>query len=641
MITHSRLAEIRRQLFGRKTAKRPKPPNEAERLYLGAMRLYADAFREIVGGAIAQTYPELLDPANVRKDSDASRVASALKHPDRLGAGAKKRRKLPRRLRGRAVMQEFSRGTLHSGSGDIVHNPAQARAIAAHEGARHDATRVGPLTLGKKAKRVLAGITNPLKAAAEKVPLGQVAGTVKTHVERDVVRYMPGLKNTDLFLGAEVAEWRRENVDLISSFTDDMLEKISDLLEDYDGLRVEDMATALEDTFGLTLARAELIARDQVLKLNGRMNQQAQENAGVSHYRWSTSHDASVRDDHADLDDTIHSWDDPPVVNEDKVAKGKPERREHPGGDFQCRCIAIPVLEEFETPAVESSEELDGGWDETAHPREPAGSSTGGQFAGAGPGSGTVQHLGDTRVNNPEKVHAAARGLLGRDLTHEDVKSLTQVHALDVPGADHVEYEVWPHGSDGLNYEARVLDKEGKELLVTKRQLETNWESGRREVEVHHDLMIVAEHLQGEGLGSKLFDAQLKEYQARGGIDRITTSAAWVGTYQWPRLGFGLTNAKDLTELKAEAHGWLSEHGVAVSYKDFDKVKTVNDLARLTTKSPVTYETAKGPVTTPNLGKAFLINRGLNESHKPLELKFDLGPKSKELKAYAKARKSG
>jgi SPP1 gp7 family putative phage head morphogenesis protein len=283
VITQSRLAEVRKRLFGRKLAKRPKPPNEAERLYLGAARVYADTFKQIVGDVIAETYPELL-------------------------------------------------------------------------GARSDA-RVGPLMLGKHASKVLAHITNPLRAAQDRIPLDQVAGTVRGHVERDVQRYMPGLKNTDLFLGGQIAGWRRDNVGLITSMTDDMLEKIGNLLEDYDGTRVEDVATSLEDTFGLTRARAELIARDQVLSLNAQMNQQAQQNAGVEEFIWSTSQDDSVRgqkeldkgqepkgQDHASLNGLKFRWDNPPVVDH---ATGDTAL---PGEPIQCRCVAIPVLEEFDEP---------------------------------------------------------------------------------------------------------------------------------------------------------------------------------------------------------------------------------------------------------------------------------------------------
>lgn len=60
-------------------------------------------------------------------------VNQALKHPNKLGAGAKKRAKLKPSQRPAAVMKEFKRGTLHSGSGAIVTNKKQAVAIAISE----------------------------------------------------------------------------------------------------------------------------------------------------------------------------------------------------------------------------------------------------------------------------------------------------------------------------------------------------------------------------------------------------------------------------------------------------------------------------------------------------------------------------
>ena len=54
-------------------------------------------------------------------------------HPNVLGAGAKKRRKLNPEDRAHAVMGEFKRGTLHSGSGAIVKKRSQAKAIAVSE----------------------------------------------------------------------------------------------------------------------------------------------------------------------------------------------------------------------------------------------------------------------------------------------------------------------------------------------------------------------------------------------------------------------------------------------------------------------------------------------------------------------------
>jgi len=56
-----------------------------------------------------------------------------MKHPDKLGAGAAKRKSLKPKDKVETVMKEYKRGTLHSGSGPIVHNPKQAIAIALSE----------------------------------------------------------------------------------------------------------------------------------------------------------------------------------------------------------------------------------------------------------------------------------------------------------------------------------------------------------------------------------------------------------------------------------------------------------------------------------------------------------------------------
>jgi hypothetical protein len=60
-------------------------------------------------------------------------IKKAMKHPDKLGEGAKKRKMLPAKDKKKVVMQEFKRGTLHSGSGEKVTNPMQAIAIGYSE----------------------------------------------------------------------------------------------------------------------------------------------------------------------------------------------------------------------------------------------------------------------------------------------------------------------------------------------------------------------------------------------------------------------------------------------------------------------------------------------------------------------------
>lgn len=136
-----------------------------------------------------------------------------------------------------------------------------------------------------------------------------------------------------------LAGFRKENVGLIRSLADDQLNQISDILDDgfKEGKRVETIRKEIEERFSVARSKADLLARDQVLKLNADMAQARQVAAGITEYTWSASGDERVRELHADLDGTRQSWDDPPVTSEDGETN-------HPGQDYQCRCVAIPVL---------------------------------------------------------------------------------------------------------------------------------------------------------------------------------------------------------------------------------------------------------------------------------------------------------
>jgi hypothetical protein len=57
-------------------------------------------------------------------------ITKALQHPDVLGAGAKKRKKLNPQQRFEATLAEYKKGTLWSGSGHKVKSRKQALRIA-------------------------------------------------------------------------------------------------------------------------------------------------------------------------------------------------------------------------------------------------------------------------------------------------------------------------------------------------------------------------------------------------------------------------------------------------------------------------------------------------------------------------------
>ena len=60
------------------------------------------------------------------------------------------------------------------------------------------------------------------------------------------------------------------------------------------------------------------------------INQLRQQDLGIEKYIWRSRDDSKVRDSHADFDDQVFRWDQPPAGG-------------HPGQAHNCRCVAEPV----------------------------------------------------------------------------------------------------------------------------------------------------------------------------------------------------------------------------------------------------------------------------------------------------------
>ena len=105
-----------------------------------------------------------------------------------------------------------------------------------------------------------------------------------------------------------------------------------------EGFRADKLIAVIQSGREMTKKKARYIARQESSLLVSKYRQIRYEEAGVSQYRWSTSQDERVRKEHKDLNNRIFSWDNPPIVDK---ASG---RKAHPGEDFGCRCVALPVI---------------------------------------------------------------------------------------------------------------------------------------------------------------------------------------------------------------------------------------------------------------------------------------------------------
>ena len=155
-------------------------------------------------------------------------------------------------------------------------------------------------------------------------------------------------------VAAQVAVARENNLRLIEDAGRDYADDVRDVISDpaNEGLRADELRDQLLQRGSVSVSRATLIAVDQTLKLAGAVTQARQVAAGVSRYKWSTSLDERVRPTHAELEGQVFDWDDPPVTNDAGDTNA-------PGGDYRCRCVAIPLIEGLDEDATEPESEDD------------------------------------------------------------------------------------------------------------------------------------------------------------------------------------------------------------------------------------------------------------------------------------------
>ena len=144
-----------------------------------------------------------------------------------------------------------------------------------------------------------------------------------------------------------ISVWAENNYTLIQNLADENIKEInrivsSGVLSGRDSKVIYKQILAKNKT--MKQARAKLIARDQVSKLQGEFTKRRMKDAGFDMYIWSTSGDERVRDSHAVLNGMICRWDDDTVYSLDGET-WFPRKSDmfigHPGDDFQCRCSAL------------------------------------------------------------------------------------------------------------------------------------------------------------------------------------------------------------------------------------------------------------------------------------------------------------
>lgn len=185
---------------------------------------------------------------------------------------------------------------------------------------------------------------------------GTMAKSVNASASKTMATLV-GIHPQETGIAAHIAAARDENIRLVENAMRVYAQDVRDVFDDPDSfaLRPEELEAKLVARGQVSESRAQLIARDQTLKLHGDIIRIRQVNAGVEEYEWNTSNDDRVRESHENKEGQRFRWDSPPADTG------------HPGQDFQCRCVPIPII-----PELEDAEEPEEETPEAEEPEAPA-----------------------------------------------------------------------------------------------------------------------------------------------------------------------------------------------------------------------------------------------------------------------------
>ena len=165
------------------------------------------------------------------------------------------------------------------------------------------------------------------------------------------------------FYEEALRRWVDENVLKIKSIPNDTLGSMREIILNgfKKGRTIRDISKEIQEEYSVTRHKAQMLARDQVATLNSQISKLQQQDAGCTKYRWSTSKDSRVRDCHKALDGKVFDWNNPPEMWYETKKSGivHTGRHCHPGEDYCCRCVAIPVfdIDTIDVPMQKSAKE--------------------------------------------------------------------------------------------------------------------------------------------------------------------------------------------------------------------------------------------------------------------------------------------
>lgn len=146
-------------------------------------------------------------------------------------------------------------------------------------------------------------------------------------------------------------EWQGNLERSIKDFTEKQIQALREKIKEsyFNGDRYGSLIQGIQKSYGVTERKAEFLARNETNNLAAVYQGARYVEAGIPGYYWKAVTGTAAhptRHRHSELSrmserGKVFRWDDPPRTTED----GQPARYNNPGGDYNCRCSAIPVYQ--------------------------------------------------------------------------------------------------------------------------------------------------------------------------------------------------------------------------------------------------------------------------------------------------------
>lgn len=181
---------------------------------------------------------------------------------------------------------------------------------------------------------------------AEKLDFTKLFKKVTEHVETEFQKSVKGItvapemskEDTD-----QISEEYSTNLKrYITDFSTEELLRLRKTVEThvFEGNRYESLIKIFQDSYGISQRKAKFLARQETSLLSSKIREVRYRDIGIDEYIWQAVVGTSkhpTRPMHKKLNGTVQNFSKPPITDPDG-------RRNNPGEDFNCRCVARPIV---------------------------------------------------------------------------------------------------------------------------------------------------------------------------------------------------------------------------------------------------------------------------------------------------------